>query len=72
MRCGATARGVLVTAVRVRAGRFVAAESATARREGREVREGREEKQLDKNEKLLLFFAPFADFAPFASNNDLS
>jgi hypothetical protein len=50
----------------------VAAESTTARREGRGVREGRGEKQLNNNEKLLLFFASFADSAPFASNSDLS
>jgi hypothetical protein len=50
----------------------VASENTTARREGHGVREGREEKQQNKNEKLLLFFAPFADFAPFASNNELS
>ena len=61
-----------MTVVRMRTNRFVASENTTARREGHGVREGREEKQQNKNEKLLLFFAPFADFAPFASNNELS
>ena len=57
MRCGATARGVLVTAVRVRAGRFGASERSLVNAKAAKSREGTRRTATAFHFLCLLFFA---------------